>query len=85
MPCKAVGTPEPIIIWEKDNHQLILSSEVNSVLFVDLRGTLKIKDLKLTDSGTYKCIAKNLAGEAIKAFNLLVISKYDIFKLNLLS
>lgn len=69
--CRAIGTPEPIIYWERDGLQ-IPSMDNGKGIFVDSIGTMRIKQLKQSDSGEYKCIAKNSAGDDSSYVELIV-------------
>ena len=54
------GKPEPHIYWLK-NEQLIDESDSNYI--VTQEGHLIIVNAKLSDSGNYTCVAKNIAAE----------------------
>lgn len=59
--CISSGHPVPRIFWLKDG-QLIHGS--NSYISKrKIHSTLKLKGLKKSDSGDYKCIARNMRGE----------------------
>lgn len=53
------GEPDPEIRWEKDRSPVVLDDRVK----VDKHGSLSISDARKDDSGTYQCIAANIAGE----------------------
>lgn len=55
------GVPDPGIHWTKDGQTLDV--EVNGRIMVGNSGDLKILESLPTDSGVYRCIASNLAGE----------------------
>ncbi|XP_055598620.1 roundabout homolog 1-like [Uranotaenia lowii] len=60
LPCKAVGTPEPVVSWYRDGIPLISTARVN----VAESGTLTITSLsKNEDSGLYTCVASNEMGK----------------------
>lgn len=69
--CRAIGTPEPMTYWERDSLKISNLNDGNG-MFVDSVGTLRIKQLKQSDSGEYKCIAKNSAGEDAIYIDLVV-------------
>ncbi|KAH9500753.1 Hemicentin-1, partial [Bulinus truncatus] len=70
LPCPAVGTPKPIVTWQKDNLPLG-TSESGVVQLSD--GSLEIDDTRATDSGQYECIAENIAGVANRNFVLKIL------------
>ncbi|VDK85118.1 unnamed protein product [Litomosoides sigmodontis] len=67
IPCRAVGTPEPAITWEKDGFQIIS----DDIMHIDATGTLRIEKAQSSHHGIYHCIATNLAGSDER--NTLVI------------
>lgn len=69
--CRAIGTPKPMIYWERDSLQ-VSNFDDDKGMFVDSMGTLRIKQLKQSDSGEYKCIAKNSAGQDTTYVDLIV-------------
>uniref|UniRef100_A0A915CRG5 Ig-like domain-containing protein n=1 Tax=Ditylenchus dipsaci TaxID=166011 RepID=A0A915CRG5_9BILA len=66
--CKSIGSPEPIVTWEKDNLQFLSSDST----VVDPSGILRIKQVKSSDAGEYKCLARNAAGETSRLIQLEV-------------
>ncbi|XP_043926479.1 immunoglobulin superfamily member 10 [Protopterus annectens] len=75
--CIAVGIPKPEIIWELPNHSVISTVRASRSIGNELihpQGTLVIPNPKPSDSGTYRCIAKNHLGSDIRASYLQVIS-----------
>lgn len=69
-PCSAVGTPEPIIAWYFEGEALIQNHRRN----VTNDGTLILKDLDKSDSGTYTCVASSHHGKYVWSGTLLVDS-----------
>lgn len=71
--CGANGKPLPVYSWvNKDNEPL----EDREGYFVDPeKGVLTIMELKPELGGTYRCTAKNPAGEDTAKANLLVLTK----------
>uniref|UniRef100_A0A182JEU5 Uncharacterized protein n=1 Tax=Anopheles atroparvus TaxID=41427 RepID=A0A182JEU5_ANOAO len=60
LPCKATGTPPPVISWYKDGLPVLASSKTN----ISETGTLTIADLsKVDDTGLYTCVASSKAGK----------------------
>ncbi|XP_050677072.1 roundabout homolog 2-like [Leptidea sinapis] len=60
-PCSAMGTPEPIIAWYFEGEALIQNHRRN----ISSDGTLILKDLDRTDSGTYTCVASSPHGKYV--------------------
>ncbi|KAK7882266.1 hypothetical protein WMY93_028440 [Mugilogobius chulae] len=59
--CQASGTPTPTILWRKDGA--LVSTHDSRVRQLET-GALQIRYAKLSDSGTYACIASTPSGEA---------------------
>ena len=53
------GMPEPRIKWKKDGEIL----HPNRRIQISKEGTLSIENSRQDDSGTYVCVAHNVAGE----------------------
>lgn len=69
--CTIVGSPTPLITWEKDKLKLTSGGRFKTVEDGDVY-RLTIYDLTLDDSGQYMCRAKNNVGEAYAAVTLKV-------------
>nr|XP_033505659.1 obscurin isoform X4 [Epinephelus lanceolatus] len=69
--CTIVGSPTPLITWEKDKLKLTSGGRFKTVEDGDVY-RLTIYDLTLEDSGQYMCRAKNNVGEAYAAVTLKV-------------
>lgn len=71
--CQATGKPAPSYAWvNKDNEPLETSVEY----YVDNeKGVLTVLDLKPEHTGTYRCTAKNPAGEVSVEAKLQVLTK----------
>uniref|UniRef100_A0A3B4WRP2 Ig-like domain-containing protein n=1 Tax=Seriola lalandi dorsalis TaxID=1841481 RepID=A0A3B4WRP2_SERLL len=69
--CTIVGTPTPLITWEKEKLKLTSGGRFKTVEDGDVY-RLTIYDLTLEDSGQYMCRAKNSVGEAYAAVTLKV-------------
>ncbi|KAI3374875.1 hypothetical protein L3Q82_021410 [Scortum barcoo] len=69
--CTIVGSPTPLITWEKDKLRLTSGGRFKTVEDGDVY-RLTIYDLTLEDSGQYMCRAKNNVGEAYAAVTLKV-------------
>uniref|UniRef100_A0A8C5DDQ5 non-specific serine/threonine protein kinase n=1 Tax=Gouania willdenowi TaxID=441366 RepID=A0A8C5DDQ5_GOUWI len=69
--CAIVGSPTPLITWEKGKLKLTSGNRFQTVEDGDVY-RLTIYDLTLEDSGQYMCRAKNSVGEAYAAVTLKV-------------
>lgn len=69
--CTVVGSPTPLITWEKDKLKLKSGGRFKTVEDGDVY-RLTIYELTLEDSGQYMCRAKNNVGEAYAAVTLKV-------------
>lgn len=71
IPCPAVGTPPPVIIWYKDD--ILLTGDESGVTFLD-DGSLELYNTDAQDTASYKCVASNAAGEIEHSVDLHVLS-----------
>ncbi|XP_051809579.1 obscurin [Acanthochromis polyacanthus] len=69
--CTIVGSPTPLITWEKEKLKLTSGGRFKTVEDGDVY-RLTIYDLTLEDSGQYMCRAKNSVGEAYAAVTVKV-------------
>ncbi|KAK5860093.1 hypothetical protein PBY51_021594 [Eleginops maclovinus] len=69
--CTIVGSPTPLITWEKDKLKLTSGGRFKTVEDGNLY-RLTIYDLTLEDNGQFMCRAKNIVGEAYAAVTLKV-------------
>ncbi|KAM9845170.1 obscurin [Aulostomus maculatus] len=69
--CTIVGSPTPLITWEKEKLKMTSGGRFKTVEDGDVY-RLTIYDLTLEDSGQYMCRAKNNIGEAYAAVTLKV-------------
>uniref|UniRef100_A0A2K5MR26 Roundabout guidance receptor 2 n=1 Tax=Cercocebus atys TaxID=9531 RepID=A0A2K5MR26_CERAT len=58
--CKATGDPLPVISWLKEGFTF-LSRDPRAT--IQEQGTLQIKNLRISDTGTYTCVATSSSGE----------------------
>ncbi|KAM3729106.1 Hemicentin-1 [Dirofilaria immitis] len=80
IPCRAVGTPEPTIAWEKDGFQIIL----DDIIRIDSAGTIRIEKAQSSHRGIYRCIATNPAGRDERN-TLVIVQEPPIISPNTLS
>ncbi|XP_060090405.1 roundabout homolog 2 isoform X10 [Heteronotia binoei] len=58
--CKATGDPMPVISWLKEGFTFLGR---DPRIFVQDQGSLQIKPLRVSDTGTYTCVATSSSGE----------------------
>nr|XP_020471295.1 immunoglobulin superfamily member 10 isoform X1 [Monopterus albus] len=74
--CAAIGIPRPEITWELPNHSVLSTAEQGWSKGSELlypQGTLIIQRPTASDSGTYKCLAKNYLGTHSKITYIRVL------------
>nr|CAD7455194.1 unnamed protein product [Timema tahoe] len=71
--CVIIGQPEPEVIWYHDDHPVKESNDFK-LLFQGDRCSLVIEEVYLEDSGEYKVVAINSAGEASSKCDLTIKS-----------
>nr|XP_020637564.1 immunoglobulin superfamily member 10 [Pogona vitticeps] len=74
--CMALGIPNPEITWELPDHSLLSTGskgQPSGSKHLHPLGTLTIQNPKSSDSGTYKCMAKNQLGSDSTVTYLQVI------------
>ncbi|OXB56883.1 hypothetical protein ASZ78_013391 [Callipepla squamata] len=69
LPCEAMGTPQPIIAWQKEGINIVTTGNSYMVL---PNGSLQIAESTVEDAGTYICVAQNSAGTALGKIKLKV-------------
>ncbi|XP_036354448.1 hemicentin-1-like isoform X2 [Octopus sinensis] len=67
--CDTFGIPTPSIHWEKNDHDF---PKAGAHYRMQHTGTLEFVQVKINDSGKYKCIVSNKAGNATKEYKLSV-------------
>lgn len=74
--CAAMGIPKPEITWELPDHSVLSAADKGRPMGSELlhpQGTLIIQKPTASDSGTYKCLAKNHLGTDSKVSYVLVL------------
>ncbi|OAF71981.1 Neuronal cell adhesion molecule [Intoshia linei] len=71
--CLVVGTPQPIVTWNKGDEQL-----TGGRFLIDLKGHLSISKVFFVDSGLYTCNAYNKFGNTSSSGRLEVIRRTHI-------
>ena len=72
--CPAVGTPTPLITWLKDEVEVDTVFD-SGVRILSNGRRLEIPSSDISDAGSYRCVAKNPAGEIFRDFSLDVWGK----------
>uniref|UniRef100_A0A182VQ07 Uncharacterized protein n=1 Tax=Anopheles minimus TaxID=112268 RepID=A0A182VQ07_9DIPT len=68
--CETNGSPEASVIWFKDGLQL---SKHDEGFFFGANGqTLRLLAAKLTDAGTFQCVASNALGQISREFHVTI-------------
>ena len=78
--CTALGSPPPIVYWQKDGVNLTNNGDARYSITERTLGffsssTLTISDTVLTDFGTYTCVATNQVGEDQQNTSVTVFGK----------
>ena len=71
MECEPTGDPKPKVSWYKDG-KLLVPKKNRYMRMMHGGKVLQIMAARVKDTGTYKCKAENIAGEAEKRFTLAV-------------
>uniref|UniRef100_A0A671YCF8 Roundabout, axon guidance receptor, homolog 2 (Drosophila) n=1 Tax=Sparus aurata TaxID=8175 RepID=A0A671YCF8_SPAAU len=72
--CQASGDPIPSVSWLKDGVSLLGKDPRMSLQEL---GSLQIKNIKLSDSGIYTCVATSSSGETCESGGVMVIKNHD--------
>ncbi|XP_069474491.1 immunoglobulin superfamily member 10 [Ambystoma mexicanum] len=74
--CVAIGIPKPEILWELPDRSTLSTASKGRPSGSELlhpQGTLVIQNPRISDSGTYRCTAKNSLGSDVSATYIQVI------------
>uniref|UniRef100_A0A8C9R6U4 Hemicentin-1 n=1 Tax=Scleropages formosus TaxID=113540 RepID=A0A8C9R6U4_SCLFO len=69
LPCEVHGVPPPIITWAKERQLISPFSPRHTQL---PSGSMKILETRTSDTGTYQCVATNIAGNVSQTVKLSV-------------
>ena len=82
--CMATGEPLPLIQWYKGD--VLVMNETSTKMCNQefdrnnlTTSKLELRDLVVNNSGTYRCQAKNIAGNASEEFEVVIIPGIIIF------
>ncbi|XP_040215726.1 hemicentin-1 isoform X1 [Rana temporaria] len=69
LPCEVKSVPPPFITWAKETQLISPFSQRHTIL---PPGSMRILDVRVTDAGTYTCVATNIAGNVTQIVTLNV-------------
>ncbi|XP_008049462.1 immunoglobulin superfamily member 10 isoform X1 [Carlito syrichta] len=71
--CRAEGTPPPEVTWIMPDNILLTAPYHGSRVSVHTNGTLEIRNVRLSDSADFICVARNEGGESVLVVQLEVL------------
>ncbi|XP_067941385.1 papilin-like isoform X1 [Watersipora subatra] len=69
LPCNALGSPKPIVVWYKNRRPLVIGDRTS----VSSDHSLTIRNLQASDGGEYICRAFNRVGDPVYEYLTLTI------------
>ncbi|XP_058700499.1 immunoglobulin superfamily member 10 [Poecile atricapillus] len=80
--CRAEGTPPPQIMWIMPDNIFLTAPYYGSRIVVHKNGTLEIRNIRLSDTADFICVARNDGGETVLVVQLEVTEmlRRPIFK-----
>ena len=70
---KALGTPKPNILWQKDDEPIFITEGIEIQDEPD-GSLLTVHNLQVEDEGVIQCIAVNQVGKAIASTALCIVA-----------
>ncbi|NXD64928.1 TMIG1 protein, partial [Eolophus roseicapillus] len=77
--CNTKSNPQAHTAWYKNNTILTLQQDRYQLHQTSEVSQLSIKQVQMSDNGTYTCVATSLFGERRKDFHLIVEDKKPVF------
>uniref|UniRef100_A0A8C9UQ46 Immunoglobulin superfamily member 10 n=1 Tax=Spermophilus dauricus TaxID=99837 RepID=A0A8C9UQ46_SPEDA len=71
--CRAEGTPPPQVTWVMPDSIVLTAPYYGSRVIVHANGTLEIRNVRLSDSAEFICVARNEGGESKLVVQLEVL------------
>ena len=71
--CEVEGIPQPTVNWMKDGRPL---TKGRGMEIMDEGHVVQLKNVHVSDTGRYVCVAMNIAGMTDRKYDLSVHSKY---------
>lgn len=75
--CPVSGIPPPEVTWYKDGDLVLPELDPNLRVLAEGR-RLEIINARVMDTGKYKCVAENVAGETRKEYEIDVHGKISL-------
>ncbi|XP_058406905.1 immunoglobulin superfamily member 10 [Diceros bicornis minor] len=71
--CRAEGTPPPQVMWIMPDSIFLTAPYYGSRITVHKNGTLEIRNVRLSDTADFICVARNEGGESMLVVQLEVL------------
>ncbi|XP_023364042.1 immunoglobulin superfamily member 10 [Otolemur garnettii] len=71
--CRAEGTPSPEVMWVMPDNVFLTAPYYGGRISVYTNGTLEIRNVRLSDSADFVCVARNEGGESVLVVQLEVL------------